>query len=207
MKETLPTFSSQLQSNVVLQEVHDRIVLNYFIKQIPFFEEAVHLSPHANTKPALLPHVRTARKYLNEVFGGYKLCPEDKISQRIIGLQDVASREVVRPCLVTFLDDVTPDKMFEELDNMIKEGQILGVADSNLAATFIHAKLFETGKSLKSYILIPQPFQKKKSSEKRFFKKVSLERTVDYTNDTWSIQETERHIERGISILALIALK
>lgn len=184
----------------VLEVFSDTAVLSYFNKQIRNFADAVHFGPHSNIEPGRIEQVKHARSYLNEVYSGYTELPCKEIL-RFISLEDILKDEKgYTPCIVTFLHDMSKEYMYDELNTLIGEGSIKGVADGYLTTSFVRARLFETGKLVQNTIVIPKTFQKKVSPAKNFFRAVVLSRSVDCTNASWKFfPET---MGRGMSILA-----
>lgn len=187
-------------AHIAIEDFSDSSVLQYFKKQMSNFADAVHFGPRSNIVPQRIEQVRNARTYLNVVYNEYKELPCGEI-QRYISLKDVQQDGVTyTPCIITFLHDVSKEQMHDELNTLINNGSIKGVADGHLTTAFVRARLFETGKPVQNTIVIPKVFQKKSSAAKMFFRAVVLSRSVDGTKDDWRFLPPEE-IKRGMSIL------
>ncbi len=186
--------------NAVIEEVVDSSVVNYFNRHVEYFQHAEHFGRTSNIVPKKLPAVQNARIFLTKAFSGYRELPCGEV-KKYFSLKDISGRTQATPCLVTFLDDLSREQMHNELNSLINQGMIKGIANGNLAAAFVRAKLFEAGKPTNSTLLIPLSFQKKISTAKVFFRGAVLSRKVDGTTCEWKFFSNEK-VQRGMSVLA-----
>lgn len=186
-----------------VEEFSNREIINLFSDQFMNFAEAVHFNSKSIVPPKRLNAVKIARSYLTKVYSGYKEIPGTSPITRLFSLNDLGKKGFLgrhKLHLVTFQRNATKEEMYSEINSLINQGKILGVADGALTSAFVYSKLLSQDMS-KNIFVIPTTLRNKKSPSKEYFRIVLLQRRNTSIFDDWKYVSS---IQKSTSVLAFL---